>query len=50
VLPADPNNSYIVQKLEGTQAVGVRMPATGVFLDQPTIDKVRAWIQAGAAP
>jgi uncharacterized protein (TIGR03118 family) len=50
VLPGDPNNSYIVQKLEGTQAVGVRMPATGVFLDQPTIDKVRAWIQAGAAP
>jgi uncharacterized protein (TIGR03118 family) len=50
VLPGDPNNSYIVQKLEGTQTVGVRMPATGVFLDQPTIDKVRAWIQAGAAP
>jgi uncharacterized protein (TIGR03118 family) len=50
VTPGDPNNSYIVQKLEGTQTVGVRMPATGLYLDQPTIDKVRAWIQAGATP
>jgi uncharacterized protein (TIGR03118 family) len=50
VLPGDPNNSYIIHKLEGTQLVGGRMPASGGFLDQATIDQVRAWIQAGAAP
>ena len=50
VTPSDPANSYIVQKLEGTQASGARMPFGGPFLDQPTIDQVRAWIQAGAAP
>jgi uncharacterized protein (TIGR03118 family) len=50
VLPGDPNNSYIIHKLEGTQIVGARMPFGGPFLDQPTIDQVRAWIQAGAAP
>ncbi len=50
VLPGDPNNSYIIHKLEGTQSVGSRMPFGGPFLDQATIDQVRAWIQAGAAP
>ncbi|HEV7631990.1 MAG TPA: TIGR03118 family protein [Steroidobacteraceae bacterium] len=50
VKPSDPNNSYIVHKLEGTQTQGARMPLVGGFLDQPTIDTVRAWIQAGAAP
>ncbi|HZF16407.1 MAG TPA: TIGR03118 family protein [Steroidobacteraceae bacterium] len=51
VLPGDPDNSYIIHKLEGTQTVGVRMPANGPpYLDQATINMVRAWIQAGAAP
>ena len=50
VLPGDPNNSYIIHKLEGTQSVGSRMPFGGPFLSQATIDQVRAWIQAGAAP
>jgi mono/diheme cytochrome c family protein len=50
VLPGDPNNSYIIHKLEGTQTVGARMPFGGPFLDQATIDQVRAWIQAGANP
>jgi uncharacterized protein (TIGR03118 family) len=50
VNPGDPTNSYIVQKLEGTQTSGARMPFGGPFLDQATIDQVRAWIQAGAAP
>lgn len=48
VAAGDPNNSYVVQKLEGTQAVGARMPLGGPFLDQATINQVRAWIQAGA--
>jgi uncharacterized protein (TIGR03118 family) len=50
VKPNDPDNSYIIHKLEGTQTVGSRMPFGGPFLDQATIDQVRAWIQAGAAP
>jgi len=50
VKPADPDNSYIVRKLEGAASItGSRMPLGGPFLDQPTIDKVRAWITAGAA-
>jgi uncharacterized protein (TIGR03118 family) len=50
VNPGSPNTSYLIQKLEGTQTVGVRMPAAGAFLTQAEIDGVRAWIQAGAAP
>jgi uncharacterized protein (TIGR03118 family) len=50
VQPGDANASYLVRKLEGTQTVGDRMPFGGPFLDQPTIDQVRSWIQAGAAP
>lgn len=50
VLAGNPDNSYIVQKLEGTQSVGARMPFGGPFLDQATINQVRDWIQAGAAP
>jgi hypothetical protein len=50
VLPGDPNNSYVVHKLEGTQSVGQQMPLGGPFLDQTTINRVRSWIQAGAAP
>jgi hypothetical protein len=46
--PGDPDNSYLVQKLEGTAAVGGRMPQGGPFLDQATIDLVRQWISDGA--
>ncbi len=44
----DPDNSYVIDKLEGTQALGQRMPAGGPFLDQATIDQIRSWITAGA--
>lgn len=50
VKPGDPANSYLIHKLEGTQAGGGRMPLGGPFLDQATIDTVKSWIQAGAAP
>jgi uncharacterized protein (TIGR03118 family) len=50
VNPGDPNNSYLIHKVEGTQTVGVRMPAAGAFLDQAQINQIRDWIQAGAAP
>jgi len=50
VQPGDPDASYLVRKLEGTQTVGERMPFGGPYLDQATINQVRQWIQAGAAP
>jgi hypothetical protein len=49
VNPGNPNASYLVQKIEGTAAVGVRMPANGPpYLPQDRIDLVRRWIAAGA--
>ncbi len=45
--PGDPNNSYLIQKMEGTAAVGAVMP-TGGALPQATIDVVRQWITDGA--
>jgi mono/diheme cytochrome c family protein len=49
VNPGNPNASYIVQKIEGTAAVGARMPANGPpYLPQDRIDLVRRWISAGA--
>ncbi len=48
VLPADPDTSYIVDKIEGTQAVGVRMPFGGAPLSALNLQLVRKWIEAGA--
>jgi len=49
IKPGDPNNSYVVQKLEGAAGIsGVRMPFGGPYLDQATIDQVRGWVTAGA--
>ena len=48
--PNDPDNSYLIQKLEGTQAVGAQMPLGGPPLAQDTIDFVRQWISDGAPP
>ena len=50
VTPGDSVNSFIIQKLEGTQgaAFGARMPNGGPYLDQATIDQVKSWINAGA--
>lgn len=49
VKPGEPNNSYVVHKLEGSAGItGSRMPLGGPFLDQATIDEVRAWIAGGA--
>ncbi|MEM7502395.1 MAG: hypothetical protein AAF417_10150 [Pseudomonadota bacterium] len=44
----DPDNSYLVQKLEGTAAAGARMPFGGAPLDQNLIDDIREWIANGA--
>lgn len=50
VAPGDPDNSYLVQKIEGTAAAGERMPLGGPFLDAGTIAAVREWIANGANP
>jgi hypothetical protein len=48
VEPGDPDNSYLIQKLEGTAAVGGQMPLGGTPLPQSEIDTIRQWITEGA--
>ncbi|HKX58842.1 MAG TPA: hypothetical protein VJN00_05690 [Steroidobacteraceae bacterium] len=48
--PGDPDNSYLVQKVEGTAAVGGRMPLGGSRIPQEEIDLIRQWISEGADP
>jgi hypothetical protein len=48
VKPNDPDNSYLVQKIQGTAASGERMPAGMPALPQATIDTIRQWITNGA--
>jgi len=50
VAPGDPDNSYLVQKIEGTQAIGGQMPLGGPPLSQELMDLVRQWISDGALP
>jgi hypothetical protein len=44
----DPDNSYLIRKLEGTATVGGRMPFGGAALAPATIDDIREWITNGA--
>jgi Planctomycete cytochrome C len=50
VVPGDPDNSYLVQKLEGTSAItGRRMPQNGPpYLTDGQIAIIRRWIALGA--
>jgi len=50
VIPSDPGNSYLIQKLEGTPGiVGQRMPFNGgPFLSDGQILIMRRWIANGA--
>ena len=48
VAAGDPDNSYLVQKVEGTAASGARMPLGGGMLNQALIDDIRQWISDGA--
>jgi hypothetical protein len=50
VAPGDANNSYLIQKLEGTAGVGGRMPLGLPPLPQSDINVVRQWIGDGALP
>jgi hypothetical protein len=46
--PGNPDDSYLIRKLEGTQSVGGRMPLNGVPLSTADIAVVRQWILDGA--
>jgi len=50
VIPADPENSYLIHKLEGRPGiVGVRMPFSGPpFLTDGQILVIKRWIELGA--
>jgi hypothetical protein len=48
VQPGNPDASYIIQKLEGTAAVGARMPLNAPPLPASTIAVIRQWITDGA--
>ena len=48
VNPGNPDESYLVHKIEGTAAVGARMPLGGPALPQDRIDLIRQWIASGA--
>jgi hypothetical protein len=49
VKPGDPDNSYLVRKLEGSPGIsGVQMPFGGPPLPQSTINAIRQWITNGA--
>jgi methionine-rich copper-binding protein CopC len=50
VKPGDPDNSYVIQKLEGHAAVGAQMPFGGPPLPAATIAVIRQWITDGAQP
>lgn len=50
VKPGDPDNSYMVHKIEGLAGiVGGQMPLGETPLPQTTIDAIRQWITDGAA-
>ena len=48
VVPGDPDNSYLVIKLEGRQSIGTRMPQVGAPLDEIDLTNIRNWIAEGA--
>ncbi|HKE82825.1 MAG TPA: hypothetical protein VKB50_03690 [Vicinamibacterales bacterium] len=50
VIPGDPVNSYLIQKLEGQPGiVGVRMPFSGPpYLTDGQITVIKRWIEIGA--
>lgn len=50
VAAGNPDGSYLVQKIEGSAAVGGRMPLNQPALAPEEIAAIRAWIAAGAPP
>jgi hypothetical protein len=50
VAPGDPDKSYLMHKIEGSAAVGGRMPLNQPPLASDAVAAVRSWIAAGAPP
>ena len=49
VVPGNPNDSYLIHKLEGRAGiVGERMPKGGPFLTTDEVGTITDWITAGA--
>ena len=49
VSPGDPENSYLIHKLEGrTDIIGNRMPNRGPYLSEGQLAILRRWIELGA--
>lgn len=48
VAPGDPNNSFLIHKLEGRDIVGLRMPQHADPLTAGQIQIIARWIQRGA--
>ena len=48
VEPGDPDNSYLVQKVEGSASSGGRMPLGQPALSNDEIQLIRSWIADGA--
>lgn len=49
VAAGDPDNSYLLHKLEGrTDIIGNRMPTRGPFLSEGQLAIIRRWIETGA--
>lgn len=46
--PGNPNDSYLIQKIEGRAAVGSRMPLNRAPLPAQQIQDIRDWVSAGA--
>jgi len=49
IIPGDPANSYLIQKVEGAASItGNRMPTNGPYLTDGQIMILRRWITIGA--
>ena len=49
IAAGDPDNSYLIRKLEGDPSITCcRMPRGGPFLSTATIQFIRDWVTAGA--
>ena len=46
--PNNPDDSYLVRKVEGSGIAANRMPLGQPPLDQALIDDLRAWVEGGA--
>ena len=48
VEPGNPDDSYLLRKVQGRNITGGQMPADGTALSAEEIEKIRQWIAAGA--